>query len=728
MDFHNVNAVLVHERPDVVVDLVRNLRHLDPDSTILLYNGGRDHSLLERKLVPGAEQPLVHPRPRPLRWGRLHEFAIDCMRHALETQSFDTITIVDSDQLATRPGYSAHLAAYLAERPEVGMLGNAPGPQPLTTRIGPPAAAVQELDLWRPFLRRFNGGEQKFPHWTFWPSTVFTAAAARELVDLFARDAQLQELIRRTKIWATEEVILPTLVALLGFETARNASSYDFVRYNARYTPRQLTVALGRRDVFWFHPVTRRPDDEIRRRIRARFRDYQQPTSLTAEPAANGNVLTSPILRRMKRIEGWLEEDEAELLIATTVRALTDLPEPYPIVEIGSYCGRSTIVVGSAVRALHSTARVYAIDPHEGEVGALDQGLQQTGPTLGRFTANLAAAALDDVVTTVQRRSYDVHWDRPIGLLMIDGLHDYANISRDFWHFERHVALGGYVAFHDYADYYPGVKALVDEVLANGRYQRVQLSRSLMVVRKTAAASPILRPGSRPLVSCVLPTFDRPGFAVHAAELFLRQDYEARELIVVDDGTQPVAPLLPEDSRIRHLRLEQRQTIGTKRNLGCEAANGQLIANWDDDDWMSPQRLSTQVDALTAENGEVCGMNRILYYEPATDRAWRYVYPWDASSWASDGTLLFARKFWHANPFPDASAGIDLRLFRTGRSKLVPLVNEQVYVGMIHPGNTSRKHTRQSVWQPISSARIHELLGDDLAAYAPAANTHAPVL
>ena len=38
----NVFAVLVHERPDCVVDLVRNLRHLDPGSQVLLYNGGRN--------------------------------------------------------------------------------------------------------------------------------------------------------------------------------------------------------------------------------------------------------------------------------------------------------------------------------------------------------------------------------------------------------------------------------------------------------------------------------------------------------------------------------------------------------------------------------------------------------------------------------------------------------------------------------------------------------------
>ena len=727
--FHNVHAVLVHEQADVVVDLVRNLRFLDPESTILLYNGGRERDLLAQAFGPGGDEPLVHPSPRPLAWGRLHDFVLDCMQFALDTVPFDAITIVDSDQLAARPGWSAALGAHLAAHPQIGMLGNAPGTQPPTTRIGPPAAAVKEIELWRPFLRRFPDGEAKFPHWTFWPSTVFTAPAARALVDVFARDAELREIVRRTEIWATEEVILPTLVALLGFDVARSPFSYEYVKYNARYTPRQLALALARQDVYWLHPVPRRYDDPLRRRVRQRFGEYERSDGVAGEDDGDpALLLTWPILQRMRRIDGWLDEDEGDLLAAATARAVTDLAAPHTIVEIGSYCGRSTVVLGGVVRALARDARVVAIDPHEGEVGALDQGVKRTEPTLARFEANIADAGLSGIVETVRQRSSDVQWRGPISLLFIDGLHDYSNVARDFWHFESHVVPGGYVAFHDYADYYPGVKALVHEVLVTGSYRRVHLARTLMVLQKTAQATHAarVRSGARPLVSCVLPTFDRPAFLVHAVELFLRQDYEPRELIVVDDGTRNVADLLPRDERIRHLRLDVRRTIGAKRNLGAAAAEGQLVANWDDDDWVSPRRLTAQVDALASADGDVCGLNRMLYYEPATDRAWRYVYPWDRSSWAADGTLLFTRDLWRRNPFPDTSTAIDLRFLRAGRfRRLVPLEDESVYVGMIHGSNTSRKHTRQSVWRPLAATHVHELLGDDLAWYLPAVTVPA---
>src|SRR5262249_41934861 len=134
--------------------------------------------------------------------------------------------------------------------------------------IGPAQAAYQEIELWRPLLRRFPQGEQKFVYWSFWPSTVVTANAARDLLQLLATDTTLREIMARTKIWATEEVILPTLIALLGYEVLANPCSYDYVKYRAPYTLPQIDAALARPEVFWLHPIPRRYDDPLRQRVR----------------------------------------------------------------------------------------------------------------------------------------------------------------------------------------------------------------------------------------------------------------------------------------------------------------------------------------------------------------------------------------------------------------------------------------------------------------------------
>jgi hypothetical protein len=481
----NVFACLVHENLECVVDLVLNLRHLDPPSTVLLYNGSAEPQFLTGTFPFERFGVALHPSPRPMYLDRLHDFALDCMRYALVHLPFDTLTIVDSDQLAVRPGYSARLAAFLAEERGAGMLSNN------TLREGPEVthvsvkSAFAEIDLWRPFLERFPDWESKFVHRTFWPTTVFTEGAARALVTLCDRDAQIQEILRGTKIWATEELILPTLVALLGFRIAANPCSYDFVRYRTPYSIQQIDAAMCRRDVFWAHPIPRRHEDPLRRHIRGRFNDYSALAAQPAVPAAPGLFAMSlPTRVRMRKIEGWLEEAEAELLNRTIAHALSSLPEARAVVEVGSYCGRRTVVLGSVVQAVRPEVRLWSVDPHDGKFGSADRYITiESSPE--KLKANIVAAGLADVVQIVQATATQVPWHEPIALLVIDGLHDYASVARDFHHFAPHLVANGYVAFHGYGSYFPGVAIFVDELLTVGEFHKVDAAGSMILLKKT---------------------------------------------------------------------------------------------------------------------------------------------------------------------------------------------------------------------------------------------------
>jgi hypothetical protein len=497
--FRNTFACLVHESQECVVDLVRNLRALDPCSTILLYNGGRDPDLL-RGFPFERYGAVVHPGPRPLAWGWLHDFALDCIRFARQHLPFDTLTVVDSDQLATRPGYSDALARFVADRPRLGLIASAPGPQPRDSIIPPVVTAFEEFNLWRPFVRRFPDGEAKFVHWSFWPGTVFARAAALDLVDLVDGDPYLREILARSRIWASEEVVLPTLVALLGYEVAATPFSADFVRYQIPYTPGQVGEALGRPDVYWAHPIIRHYGDGLRRLIREHHGHYERAFSRDGPPRAprageaaavasarHAMPPLSAVLEASDRIDGWLEPEEADLLFATAACALAHVEGADALVEVGSYCGRGTVVLAMAARALRPRARVYAIDPHDGIVGALDRGLLGGPPSLPAFRANMAVAGVDVVVEPIVARVPDVPWGRPIALLLIDGLHDYANVARDFFHFEPWLVDGGFVAFHDAADYFPGVPTFVNELVETGGYRLVDRAGSLVVLRREPA-------------------------------------------------------------------------------------------------------------------------------------------------------------------------------------------------------------------------------------------------
>src|SRR5438874_1492302 len=114
-----------------------------------------------------------------------------------------------------------------------------------------------------------------------------------------------------------------------------------------------------------------------------------------------------------------------------------------------------------------------------------------------------------------------------------------------------------------------------------------------------------------PLVSCIMPTHNRRAFVPQAIEYFLRQDYPNKELIIVDDGTDPVSDLVPADERIHYIRLDVKQPIGTKRNLACQEARGSIIIHWDDDDWHASYQLSYQVEEIQRLMGEDW-----IFYDP----------------------------------------------------------------------------------------------------------------
>ncbi len=176
-------------------------------------------------------------------------------------------------------------------------------------------------------------------------------------------------------------------------------------------------------------------------------------------------------LDRMESIEGWFSRDEGRLLYESAQKVLHDRP----VVEVGSFKGRSTSVLAAARAS--ATAKVFAIDPHEGNIN-----LGYKLPSLFDFKINIEA--LPNVVAIVQA-SHDVEWREPIGMLFIDGMHDRDSVARDYAHFEKWLERGSLVAFHDYEPNYPGVMLVVDALVASEQLARVAQAGSLFVAVRT---------------------------------------------------------------------------------------------------------------------------------------------------------------------------------------------------------------------------------------------------
>jgi MMP 1-O-methyltransferase len=170
-----------------------------------------------------------------------------------------------------------------------------------------------------------------------------------------------------------------------------------------------------------------------------------------------------------------------------------------PVLEIGSYCGKSTIYLAAAASAAGQV--VVTVDHHRGSeehqpgweyhdrrlvdaaTGRLD--------TLPTLRATLAAAGLEDHVIVVVGRSADVSrlWGTPLGLVFIDGGHTEQAAMTDYEGWAPWVAPGGALAIHDvFPDPADGGRPpylIYRRALASGAFTEVRATGSLRLLERT---------------------------------------------------------------------------------------------------------------------------------------------------------------------------------------------------------------------------------------------------
>lgn len=174
-------------------------------------------------------------------------------------------------------------------------------------------------------------------------------------------------------------------------------------------------------------------------------------------------------------IPGWLKQGQARILW-DEARAL---PEGSTVLEIGSHQGRSTVILGHALRP--RGGRVIAVDPFV--EGRLFGGLS----TREKFERNIAAHDLEPLVELVADYSTRIRptWDRPFEMLYIDGKHDYWTLSDDL-RWSVHLPEGAAVVIHDCFSSIGVTLGILRHVLFSSRlaYERRSDSQALFRVRR----------------------------------------------------------------------------------------------------------------------------------------------------------------------------------------------------------------------------------------------------
>ncbi len=161
------------------------------------------------------------------------------------------------------------------------------------------------------------------------------------------------------------------------------------------------------------------------------------------------------LLHHAREAIGFMPDDEGLALHEAGLIGA----EHGPLLEVGTYCGKSAIYLGAAARAKRTV--LYTVDHHRGseenQAGWEHHDERLVDPRTGRmdtlpwFRRTIEHAGLEDVVVAVIGHSTTVaaHWATPLGLLFIDGGHALDVATADYEGWSRLVAPGGVLVFHD---------------------------------------------------------------------------------------------------------------------------------------------------------------------------------------------------------------------------------------------------------------------------------------
>ena len=224
-------------------------------------------------------------------------------------------------------------------------------------------------------------------------------------------------------------------------------------------------------------------------------------TGNEAAVAGNGEQPGMPedLRAHAEAAKGFMPPEEGDLLHRT---ARARLPRG-PVLEIGTYCGKSAVYLGAAAREVGGT--VFTVDHHRGseenqpgweyhDTALVDP---QTGrlDTLGTFRRTLAAAGLEDQVVAIVGRSTTVSalWRTPLSLVFIDGGHTDEHANADYEGWARWVMRGGTLVIHDvFPDPADGGQApyrVFRRAVDGGDFREVRHLGSMRILERVAGAA-----------------------------------------------------------------------------------------------------------------------------------------------------------------------------------------------------------------------------------------------
>lgn len=181
------------------------------------------------------------------------------------------------------------------------------------------------------------------------------------------------------------------------------------------------------------------------------------------KPPADFEKFTEKLLKDVESVEGYLAPSEIRFLALMAACPTAD----GEILEIGSFKGKSTIILAKAAALAENGGKIHAVDPMIAP-SETDPDLRGEASSFPDFQKNIAAHDVADRIEFYQNFSFELaeKWDKPIRLLWIDGDHTYKGTKLDFDGFAEHLSDGAIVAIHDVLhEFDGGIRVFMEDIL-----------------------------------------------------------------------------------------------------------------------------------------------------------------------------------------------------------------------------------------------------------------------
>lgn len=231
-------------------------------------------------------------------------------------------------------------------------------------------------------------------------------------------------------------------------------------------------------------------------------------TKASPDPETAGHpapAMPADLLRAARSAKGFMPDGEGLALYETALDYGARLAGAGPMLEVGTYCGKSAVYLGAAARTAGTI--VVTVDHHHGseenQAGWEHHDPSLVDPSTGRmdtlptFRKTIGAAGLEDEVVAVvgQSRTVSALWRAPLALLFIDGGHGEEQAQGDYEGWAPHVAVGGALVIHDvFPDPKEGGRPpyqMYLRALESGVFEECRAAGSLRILERVSDSDPL---------------------------------------------------------------------------------------------------------------------------------------------------------------------------------------------------------------------------------------------